>query len=193
MEMTALRDGGTLTYDGAFLEARDADTLFTRLRSSIPWREEPGRGRPLPRLIAWCADKGLTYGYAGVVHRGTGWPPTLLEVKHRVEEISAAAFNSLLLNLYRDGADYLPFHTDAEPELGVNPIVASVTLGSARPFLLRHNSSGEKVTLRLAHGSLLVMGGATQHHWQHSVPKTAKPVGERINLTFRRIILRGAR
>jgi alkylated DNA repair dioxygenase AlkB len=189
-ETTTIRDGGTLSYDPAFFEAQVADALFDRLLRNTPWREEVGRGRPLPRLIAWYADPGLTYSYSGVIHHALPWTPSLLEVKRRVEDASGAAFNSLLLNRYRDGRDSLAFHTDAEPELGRDPVVASLTLGDARDFVLRHRSSGEKLTFRLAHGSLLVMGGTTQHHWLHGVPKTAWQVGERINLTFRRVLVR---
>ena len=92
----------------------------------------------------------------------------------------------MLLNLYRDGRDSIGFHSDDEPELGVNPVVASVSLGAVRQFVLKHKKSKEKLAFRLARGSLLVMGGACQHHWIHGVPKTAEVVGERVNLTFRR-------
>jgi alkylated DNA repair dioxygenase AlkB len=149
-----------------------------------------GRGRPFPRLTAWFADDGLVYRYSGVTHEGTGWLPELLDVKQRVEAASGASFNSLLLNLYRDGRDSIGFHTDAEPELGLKPVVASVSLGAVRQFILKHKKTGEKLDFRLAHGSLLVMAGSCQHHWLHGVPKTDAVVGERINLTFREITAR---
>jgi alkylated DNA repair dioxygenase AlkB len=106
-------------------------------------------------------------------------------IKADAESASETAFNSLLLNLYRGGQDSIGFHTDAEPELGENPIVATVTFGSERDFLLRHRGSKELLTCRMGQGSLLVMGGTSQHHWLHAVPKTEDVVGERISLTLR--------
>ena len=187
-EQRELRDGGTLCYDAAFFERSEADRLLALLREQVPWAQEHGRLHPFPRLTAWYADAGVDYTYSGVTHRGTGWLPELLAVKRLIEEVSGAAFNSLLLNRYRDGRDSIGFHTDAEPELGQNPVVASVSLGAVRTFILKHIKSGEKLTYPLAHGSLLVMGGTCQHFWLHGVPKTATPVGERNNLTFRNIL-----
>jgi alkylated DNA repair dioxygenase AlkB len=183
-----LRDGGTLAYDASFLKGGGADLLFAELRSATPWKQESGRGRPFPRLTAWYADTGLTYSYTGVTHRALEWTPALNEVKRRVEQASGADFNSLLLNLYRDGRDSIGMHGDDEPELGTNPVIASVSLGAVRDFILKHKKAKEKHVFPLAHGSLLVMGGTCQHHWLHGVPKTAAPVGERINLTFRKIL-----
>jgi alkylated DNA repair dioxygenase AlkB len=183
-----LRDGGTLAYDPSFFNPEDADALFAVLRTSTPWKQEAGRGRPFPRLTAWYADPGLTYRYSGVTHRALEWTPALRDVKRRVEQTSGADFNSLLLNLYRDGRDSIGMHSDDEPELDINPVIASVSLGAVRDFILKHNKGKEKHVFHLAHGSLLVMGGTCQHHWLHGVPKTAAPVGERINLTFRRIL-----
>jgi alkylated DNA repair dioxygenase AlkB len=183
-----IRDGGTLYYDDAFLNAAEADALFEALRSTTDWKQEVGRGRPFPRLTAWFADPGLVYRYSGVTHHGSGWTPTLLGVKERVEAASGAHFNSLLLNLYRDGRDSIGFHSEDEPELGINPVVASVSLGSIRQFVLKHKETREKLVFRLGHGSLLVMGGTCQQHWIHGVPKTDEEVGERINLTFRLLI-----
>jgi alkylated DNA repair dioxygenase AlkB len=183
-----LRDGGTLYYDAAFWSKADADALLAALRRDVPWKQEAGRGRPFPRLTAWFADPGLTYTYSGVTHQATPWTPLLQEIRRRVEEASGASFNSLLANLYRDGRDSIGFHTDAEPELGLNPVVASVSLGAEREFVLKHKATRDAVKLRLAHGSLLVMGGTCQHHWLHGMPKTDETVGERINLTFRKIL-----
>ncbi len=187
-EFTALRDGGTLWYDAAFLPPAEADALFEALLAETAWKQEVGRGRPFPRLTAWYADPDLVYRYSGVTHVSPGWTPTLLTVRHRVEAVSNAPFNSVLLNRYRCGADSIGMHADDEPELGVNPVVASVSLGAVRTFVLRHRKRRDKLTLPLAHGSLLVMGGTGQHHWLHGIPKTATAVGERINLTFRRIL-----
>src|SRR5262249_54771570 len=103
------------------------------------------------------------------------------------EAASGTAFNSLLLNLYRDGQDSIGFHTDAEPELGRDPVVATVSFGAQRDFVLKHKVSRKGLTYRLAHGSLLVMGGSSQHHWLHGLPKTSEDIGKRVSLTFRRI------
>jgi alkylated DNA repair dioxygenase AlkB len=183
-----IRDGGRLLYDPVFYTPIEADTLFAWLRANIPWRQEAVHGRPLPRLNAWFSDAGLKYSYSGVSHLGSGWAPQVAEIKRRLEEATGTAFNSLLLNLYRDGRDSIGFHTDAEPELGLDPVVATVSFGSERVFLLKHKGTKETITYQLSHGSLLVMGGTSQHHWLHSVPKTEAMVGERISLTFRRIV-----
>jgi alkylated DNA repair dioxygenase AlkB len=184
---TDIADGGWLLYDQALCTGEEADTLFRSLRDQVPWRQESIRGRPVPRLNAWFADPGLTYAYSGLLHRGTGWAEWLAPIKHRVEAASGAPFNSLLLNLYRDGRDSIGFHTDAEPELGPNPVVATLSLGSEREFVLKHRGAKESLRYRLGHGSLLVMGGTSQHHWLHGVPRTDLEAGERISLTFRRI------
>ncbi len=183
-----LADGGTVLVDEGFLERAAAERLFAQLLTQTPWQQEVGRGRPFPRLTAWYADEGLVYRYSGVTHRGTGWTPTLLSLKQRIEAEAGADFNSMLLNLYRDGKDSIGFHADDEPELGVNPVIASLSLGDARDFVMKHRKTGVKRTFALGHGCLLVMGGTSQHHWLHGVPKTARPVGPRINLTLRKIL-----
>jgi alkylated DNA repair dioxygenase AlkB len=190
-EWVELRDGGRVLYDADFRSPGEADALFAWLRSELPWKQEAVRGNPLPRLNAWFADAGLKYAYSGLSHTGTGWLPELEELKREVEAAAHASFNSLLLNFYRDGTDSIGFHTDAEPELGVDPVVATVSFGAEREFVLKHKRAKETRTYRLGHGSLLVMGGTLQHHWLHALPKTDETVGARISLTFRRIV-RGA-
>ena len=189
-EWIDILDGGRLLYDPDFYPPPEADALFAWLANHVSWRQELFRGNPLPRLNAWFADDGLRYSYSGLSHQGAGWLSELFVVKRRVEEASGAVFNSLLLNRYRDGNDSIGSHTDAEPELGENPVVVTVSFGSARDFVLRHRKKKEAMTYRVTHGSLLVMGGTSQHHWLHAVPKTAEPVGERISLTFR--LIRGS-
>src|SRR5436190_7745713 len=126
-ETIALRDGGVLLYDAAFFPKDEADALLHALRQETPWKQEVGRGRPFPRLTAWYAAAGVTYRYSGVTHVGTGWTPTLLAVKQRIETAAGATFNSVLLNRYRHGQDSIGMHSDDEPELGTNPVVASVS------------------------------------------------------------------
>jgi alkylated DNA repair dioxygenase AlkB len=183
-----IHDGGTVEYHEAFYAKTAADALFEILRGETPWQQERSRMGPFPRLTAWYADAGLTYSYSGVTHEALPWTEALTEVRKRVETTAATLFNSVLLNFYRDGNDSIGYHTDAEPELGVNPVIASISLGSVRQFVLKHIKSGEKLKFDLAHGSLLLMGGTCQHHWVHGVPKTKSAVGPRVNLTFRNIV-----
>lgn len=187
MEQITLLDDGCLKYEATFLAPERANSLFTKLRDTIPWHGEGSRGRLFPRLVAWYADPGVVYTYSGITHTSSPWTPELLEIRARIEQATEAGFNSVLLNFYRDGRDSMGFHADDEPELGQNPVIASVSLGVARRFVLKHNRTVEKHEIVLEHGSLLVMGGTCQHFWKHAIPKTAKVVGPRINLTFRQL------
>jgi alkylated DNA repair dioxygenase AlkB len=187
LQQLPLRDAGWLLFDPAFLPPAEAGTLFERLRDAVPWEQSGHPGRRFPRLTAWYADPGLAYSYSGVTHHAVPWAPELRDVKASAEAAAGTTWNSLLLNLYRDGRDSIGFHADDEPELGTNPVIGSISLGAERRFVLKHPASGENREFALPHGSLLVMGGASQHHWRHGVPKTRKPVGPRINLTFRYI------
>ena len=188
-ERREAEDGGVLIYFPRFFAKDEADALFASLQKAIAWEQEKGRfGRPFPRLTALYADEGVVYTYSGVTYPSLVWTAELNAVRRRVEQAAGAPLNSVLLNRYRDGSDSIGWHADDEPELGVNPIVPSISLGSERRFLLRHKKSGRKIEYALKHGSLLVMAGTLQHHWMHSIPKSTAPVGERINLTFRNII-----
>lgn len=188
-ERHELADGGVLHYYPQFLTSDEADELFAVLRDRTAWAQETGSfGRPFPRLTAYYADEGVVYRYSGVAHAAVRWPDYLLPVRQCVEATVGAGFNSLLLNYYRDGRDSIGYHADDEPELGVNPVVPSLSLGATRRFLLRHTRTGERLVFDLPHGSLLVMAGSVQHHYRHAVPKTTRPVGSRINLTFRTIL-----
>jgi len=189
-----LPDGEARYWPAAF-DAGEAAELFVALRRGIDWREEEilmfGRRVPVPRRVAWHGDPGAGYTYSGTDHRPQPWTPELERIRDRVRTLTGAEFNAVLLNLYRDGRDGMGWHADDEPELGPNPVIASVSFGATRRFCLRHRRRREvRLDLPLPHGSLLVMSGATQHHWVHALPKTASAVGERINLTFRRVALR---
>ncbi|GAB4370216.1 MAG: alpha-ketoglutarate-dependent dioxygenase AlkB [Elainellaceae cyanobacterium] len=177
-------------FDPAFLDSETSDRLFEQLKRTTQWKQEQiticGKTMPLPRLTAWYGDPGTEHCYSGITMIPQGWTPALLEIRAAVEAIAPVRFNSVLLNLYRQGQDSVAWHSDDEPELGQNPTIASVSLGATRRFKLRHKHQKTlKQSLDLTHGSLLLMQGSTQHYWQHQVPKTAKPVGDRINLTFR--------
>jgi alkylated DNA repair dioxygenase AlkB len=191
LRATNIRDGGRILYDPTFLPSAEADALFAYLRDTVPWQQEGRPPRMFPRLTAWYANLGVTYSYSGVTHQAVPWTPELLDIKQRAETAAGTTWNSLLLNYYRDGQDSIGFHADDEPELGTNPVIGSISLGAVRRFVLKHPASGEKLEFDLPHGSLLVMGGTSQHHWRHGIPKTRKPVGPRINLTFRQILRPG--
>jgi len=181
-------DGSVLLYPDALPPAA-ADRLFGLLRGGIDWRQEiatvMGRRLPIPRLTAWHGEAG--YVYSGIRMTPAPWTPPLLELKALAERLAGQSFNSVLLNLYRDGRDSVSWHADNEPGLGRDPVIASLSLGAVRRFQLRHRRLHERLTLDLPHGSCLIMAGATQHHWLHQLPKTKAPVGPRINLTFRKM------
>jgi len=173
----------------------EAGRLFEELRDQVRWREEEilifGQRRLVPRLVAWHGEPGATYVYSGTDHQPEPWIPSLDRIRDRVYELTGTHFNAVLLNRYRDGRDGMGWHADDEPELGRNPVIASVSFGATRRFCLRHRRRKDlKLDLPLPHGSLLCMSGATQHHWVHALPKTRVPVGERINLTLRRVAVR---
>ena len=172
-----------------FFSDAESNHFFRALREKVEWKQESmnmyGRQLPFPRLIAWYGDDQKPYSFSGVTLDPSPWLPELLELKERLEPVAKVSFNRVLLNLYRDGRDSVGWHTDAEPPLGKNPVIASISFGATRKFQLRHMQTKEKVELELTHGSLLIMRGEMQHFWQHQVPKTSRPVGERINLTFR--------
>ncbi len=161
---------------------------------NINWKQDIiklyGKAIPLPRLTAWYGDSGKTYTYSGIKSIPNEWNKGLLYLKEKIETCVGVEFNSVLLNWYRNGDDYLNWHADDEKELGINPIIASANFGETRDFLLRRNDDpSKKLTLPLKHGTLLLMSGELQHYWQHSVPKRKKVVDSRFNLTFRRIVL----
>ena len=177
----------------AFFPKAEADRLLERLVETTEWRQDSmkmfGQLKPLPRLTAWYGDPGTRYVYSGIVNEPLPWTAAIAEVKHAAEAASGVAFNGVLLNRYRSGRDSMGWHADDEPEFGDEPVIASVSFGGSRTFQLKHKRRKElKESVELTHGSLLVMSGGTQANWLHQVPKTAKPVAERLNLTFRRIV-----
>jgi alkylated DNA repair dioxygenase AlkB len=148
-----------------------------------------GKKVAFPRLTAWYGDNDKPYSFSGITLAPKIWTKELVDIKEKIEPVSKIRFNSVLLNRYRSGNDSISWHTDAEKELGRNPIIASVNFGATRKFQLRHIKTKEKLEIELTHGSLLIMQGELQHFWQHQVPKTSQNVAERINLTFRVIKL----
>jgi len=173
-----------------FFSLGESDALFDELVKNIAWRQEIinvyGKKVNFPRLTAWYGDEGRSYTYSGTTFHPSPWTPTLLKIKQRIEPVSDALFNSVLLNYYRNGQDSVSWHSDDEPELGRNPLIAAVSLGATRSFQFKRKgkASGRK-TIALTHGSLLLMCGPTQHYWLHQIPKSKKCHTGRINLTFR--------
>ncbi|GAB4270968.1 MAG: hypothetical protein Kow0065_20700 [Methylomicrobium sp.] len=141
----------------------------------------------MPRRMCWYGDPDAIYTYSGVKHVPLPWSSELLEVRLCIERDFGYLFNSVLANWYRNGHDSMGFHADNEKELGIDPVIVSLSLGDERLFRLIHNKTRQKVDVLLGHGDLLIMAGALQHHWRHGLPKTARPKSARINLTFRRV------
>lgn len=177
-------------YYPTFFDKEQADAIYAELVSTIPWQQDEitvyGKRHLQPRLTALYGNEGKSYSYSNIKMQPHVWNLLLQKIKSQVETISNANFTTVLLNYYRDGKDSNGWHADNEKELGINPVIASVSFGGERTFQLKHNSDkDQKKSIVLEHGSLLVMKGTTQHFWKHQIPKTAKPVEPRINLTFR--------
>lgn len=188
-EVLSMSDADVIFYRN-FFNQQESDELFQTLFNEIKWRQDRmkiyGKEVNLPRKTAWYGDRDKSYTFSGIHLQPEPWTPTLLQVKEKVEEIAKIQFNSVLLNLYRDGNDGISWHTDAEAELGKNPVIGSVSFGGTRRFMFRHKDNKDlKAEIELTHGSFLLMAGTTQHFWQHQIPKTSKKVQPRINLTFR--------
>ncbi|MDI1450629.1 alpha-ketoglutarate-dependent dioxygenase AlkB [Polyangium sp. 6x1] len=191
MTRIELLHGGFLLFHDPFLAPDEASAAFDALLAEVPFRQETIRlfGKTIlqPRLSAWHGDPGASYTYSGLSLAPNPWTPTLSALRARVEAAAGSTFNSVLVNHYRGGDDSMGKHADDEPELGTNPVIASLSLGARRRFVLEPKKGGDKVTLELGEGNLLVMAGTTQHHYRHGVPKQAGR-GPRMNLTFRRIL-----
>ena len=184
-----------LSFAEHFYAPTLADQLFTQLLKEIDWRQESirvwGKLHSQPRLTAWYGDNATDYSYSGIHLKAHPWTTSLLKIKKEISRATGQQFNSVLLNLYRDQNDSMGWHSDDEPSLGLNPVIASLSLGTTRTFKIKHKAKPEQKTLSidLTSGCLLVMGGSTQHHYQHSIAKQTRILGPRINLTFRQILL----
>ena len=181
-----------LEYKPSLFSVTESADLFKRLTDTIAWKQETlmmyGKKVLTPRFTAWYGDEHVSYKYSGVTFYTLPWTAELLTIKSKIEPLCGEIFNSVLLNLYRNGNDSMGWHSDDEPELGKDPIIGSVNFGQERRFDLRlKKDHQQKHHIVLENGSLLVMKGNLQHHWQHQVAKSAKPMQPRINLTFRKI------
>jgi len=182
----------TIAYYPSFYTKIEADYYFNILNNKTPWQQDDitvfGKTYPQPRLTALYGDNSKPYTYSNITMHPHSFTKELLEIKKLIEYKSKTIFTSCLLNLYRDGKDSNGWHADNESELGINPIIASLSFGAERWFHLKHRKNKDlKTKLLLQHGSLLIMSGETQHCWLHQIPKTKKQIEPRINLTFRTI------
>jgi alkylated DNA repair dioxygenase AlkB len=182
-----------LSYFPDFLSEYEASELFDIIKDQTNWRQDEvvvfGKTYQQPRLTALYSSSNKSYSYSGLTMHPEPFPEYLWPLKNRLESTSHIAFNTLLMNLYRDGQDSNGWHADNEKELGINPVIASISLGEERPFHFKHRSlKEERHKLILEHGSLLLMLGEMQHHWLHQIAKTKRNIGPRINLTFRNLV-----
>lgn len=169
------------------------EELFAALARDIPWRQETitlfGKTHLQPRLLAWFGDTHAQYRYSGKTYQPEVWNELLTQLRERIEVLAGAPFNSVLLNYYRNERDSMGLHADDEPELGLQPVIASLSLGEERVLYFRHkrDRSVPGLDVTLPTGSVLVMRGATQDNWKHGIRKLSRSCGPRINLTFRLI------
>lgn len=183
---------GELYYFPKFLNDLEATFYFDALAKIVPWEQKQmliyDKMVQLPRLTAWFGPAGQNYLYSGVLNQTQPWIPELIEIKNQLEKFLNEKFNSCLLNFYREGKDYVSWHSDNEKELGVNPIIASLSLGVTRSFQIKHKMVKlETLKIDVANGDLVLMKGNMQKNWLHRIAPTVKEVGPRINLTFRTV------
>lgn len=179
-----------LDYRPALFTVKESQAYLQTFINTIAWEQRTitmyGKSMMTPRLTAWYGDTGKNYAYSGNKFNPHPWTTELLEIKKRIEPLAGVTFNSVLLNYYRNGNDSVAWHSDNETELGLQPIIASVTFGQVRSFDIRHKQNhGEKYSVRLENGSLLLMKGNLQQHWEHRIAKSAGIMQPRVNLTFR--------
>lgn len=180
---------GIAIYHGVVFNEIEATRICKDLLDIIPWKQDEvvmfGKKIMTKRKVAWFADAGITYTYAGVKKSGLEWTSALIGIKQKVEAITGAKYNACLLNLYHEGVEGMGWHRDNEKEIVAESSIASVSLGAARKFAFKHATTNERLDIELANGSLLDMKGPIQQNWYHSLPKSMRIKQLRINLTFR--------
>lgn len=189
--LNLLPNDGLVRHFGPVLSPEESTKIRDRLLATMPWAHDElvmfGKRVVTSRKVAWFGDPGLSYTYSGSTKRPLGWIPPLTELRELVERLSGSIFNSCLLNLYHRGSEGMGWHSDDESSIVADSCIASLSFGAQRRFSFRHKRTKERVDVMLEHGSLLLMEGETQRHWQHCLPKSAKVSEPRINLTFRRM------
>lgn len=193
MEKTQLSKNSYILYDDHFLKDYDLNLLSESLLQSSKWRADKikmfGKSFDQPRKVAFFGDEDLSYTYSKIKMKTQGWSPETFELTQKINKQYELNFNSALLNYYRNGDDYMSWHCDNEPELGIWPIIASVSLGERRDFIFREKKNlKNKYKVTLESGSLLLMMGDIQNEFHHALPKRKTQNNPRINLTFRKII-----
>jgi alkylated DNA repair dioxygenase AlkB len=188
-----LPENGEVYYFPEVFNQEQNTDYFRKLHSEIKWRHEPikifGKEVMQPRLTAWYGDIDKPYEYSGLTMDANQWTSLLLEIKAVADDYANAISTSALLNLYRDGDDGVGWHRDNEKVLGTVPVIASLTFGTKRKFQFRkYLNKKEIINIDLEPGSILIMKGPTQKHWEHRIPKSKKVDGARINITFRTVI-----
>jgi alkylated DNA repair dioxygenase AlkB len=180
---------GIAIYHGVVFDEQEANGICKELFNAIPWKQDEvlmfGKKIITKRKVAWYADAGITYTYAGVKKSGLEWTSALIGIKQKVEGLTGAKYNACLLNLYHEGEEGMGWHQDNEKEMIAGSSIASLSFGAVRKFAFKHAKTNERLDIELDHGSLLDMKGAIQQHWYHSLPKTKRVKQMRINLTFR--------
>lgn len=184
-------NGEVFFYDQLF-NVQEAAAVFRQLVETTGWKQDTmsifGKQVKLPRLTAWYGETGAYYAYSGIANYPQPWNHLLLDIKNYIEDITGADFNSALLNYYRNGTDHVGWHADAEPALGINPAIASLSFGMERMFEFKHKKQSlPPIKILLTAGSCLLMSAETQHHWLHRLPKSNCAAGGRVNITFRKI------
>jgi alkylated DNA repair dioxygenase AlkB len=187
-----LHKDGTAYYYGKILPYREANRYFDLLLQNIQWKNDEanilGKHIVTKRKVAWYGNSDYSYAYSNTTKQALAWTRELSVLKRLVEEITGESFNSCLLNLYHNGNEGLGWHSDDEKSIGKYTPVASLSFGAERKFSFKHKQTKQTVSLVLGHGSLLVMKGATQTNWLHSLPKSNRITQARINLTFRMMV-----
>jgi alkylated DNA repair dioxygenase AlkB len=175
-----------------FYDTAECDRIYRHFLHEHLWPDNryavAGRQFTLPRLQTWHADPGIRYSYSNNLLQTRPWTPLLSGIRAKIEAFLNFPFNSVLVNLYRNGDDYVGWHSDNEPELGEQPFIASLTFGTERQFEFRHKKSSENGRILLRSGTLLLMQPAFQHHWLHSIPVDQSVTEGRVNLTFRKVV-----
>ena len=187
---SALLPTDLLDYYPGFFDATESEALLNNMIGTIPWKQESiqmyGKLMKTPRLTAWYGDNDKDYTFSGTKYHPIPWTDELLIIKQKIEPVAGTRFNSVLLNYYRDANDSVAWHSDDEYELGKNPIIASISFGQVRRFDIRHKQDkNRKFSIYLENGSLLIMKGNLQHHWEHRIAKSTRAMKSRVNLTFR--------
>jgi len=184
---------GEVTFYPNFYSKEDSFHYLKALQECLEWRQEPirmfGKWIVQPRLTALYGDPNVSYGYSGIEMEALPFTKELEQIKNHIQDFTKHEFTHVLCNYYRNGQDSMGWHRDNEDVLGKDPTIASLTFGASRIFQLRPYGKKEpKLNIELSDGSLLLMGGESQHYWEHQIPKTKKVLAPRINLTFRKLI-----